>query len=352
MSNIKKQFFGQMEDGQRVQLFTLVNSNGMQVSITNYGGIITKIIVPDKDDKMGDVVLGYDSLAGYLENSAYFGAIIGRYANRIAKGKFNLNDDVYFLPINNGVNHLHGGIKGFDKIVWTANEISGSEHPSLELSYLSPDGECGYPGTVEVKVIYKLTEQNELCIKYIAITDKPTICNLTNHTYFNLKDAGKSCILEHKLMIDADYITPVDCTQIPTGELMPVIETPFDFSKAEMIGRRINEKHQQLQYGYDHNFVLNGNKGEMHRAAILSEVSSGRVLEVFTEEPGVQFYTGNYLDGTLIGKNSIIYDQQAGLCLETQHFPDSPNQPNFPVTILNPGETYKTTTVYKFSVFQ
>ncbi len=327
----------------------------MSVSITNYGGIFTKIIVPDKDDKMGDVILGFDNIARYLKNNLYFGAIIGRHCNRISKGKFTLNNFKYSLPINNGFNHLHGGIKGFDKVLWTATEINQGDQLGLELTYTSPDGEEGYPGTMQVKVIYMLTDDNELRLEYEATTDKPTICNLTNHTYFNLNNADNSNILEHQVMIDADKITPVDATQIPTGEFMQVEGTPFDFRKTETIGSRIDEKHEQLQgepYGYNHNFVLNGKAGEMRKVAIVSEATSGRMLEVFTEEPGIQFYSGNFLNGTITGKDGVLYETRTGLCLETQHFPDAPNQLDFSSKILNPGETYKTETIYKFSVIQ
>lgn len=353
MSNIQKQSFGEMEDGQKVDLFTLANSNGMGVSITNYGGIITKIIVPDKDDKMGDVILGYDNLSGYLENNFYFGAIVGRNCNRIAKGNFTLNNSEYSLPINNGKNHLHGGINGFDKVLWTAKEINLKDQYALELTYVSADGEEGYPGTMQVKVTYWLTDSNELWIEYNAITDKPTICNLTNHTYFNLCDAGRSNILNHKIWIDADQITPVDAMQVPTGEFMQVNDTPFDFRKAELIGDRIGKEHEQFDLavsGFDHNYVLNGKSGDMRRVASVSESSSGRLLEVFTEEPGLQFYSGNYLNDNIIGRGGIVYKQHTGFCLETQHFPDAPNQPDFPSTVLNPGEAYKSATIYKFSV--
>jgi aldose 1-epimerase len=354
MNQIESRPFGDLTDGRTVQLYTLTNANGMKVSITNYGGIITEVIVPDKKGNMGDVVLGYDNLSGYLEVTPYFGALIGRYGNRIARGKFMLNNQEYPLATNNGPNHLHGGVQGFDKLLWTAKEIESGDNVGLELSYVSKDGEEGYPGTLTVKVNYILTNQNEIRFEYEATTDKPTICNLTNHSYFNLKDAGKTPILGHILMIDADKMTPVNETLIPTGELTPVQDTPFDFRNPKVIGRRINEDTEQIKFGqgYDHNFVLNGTTGELRKVAVLSESESGRVLEVFTEEPGVQFYSGNFLDGTITGKNGTVYAYRHGLCLETQHFPDSPNKPDFPTTTLNPGEVYKTTTVYKFLVAQ
>ena len=349
---IEKQSFGKTEDGRSVDLFTLTNASGMKVQITNYGGTVTSIVVPDKDGDMGDVVLGYDSLDGYLEKSPYFGCLIGRYGNRIAIGKFTLNGKNYTLATNNEPNHLHGGLKGFDKVVWAAKEIKGDEDVGLELTYLSKDGEEGYPGNLSVKVIFTLTNDNALRIDYEATTDQPTICNLTNHTYFNLKDAGASPILDHELMLDADYLTPVDETLIPMGELQPVAGTPFDFKTPTAIGARINADHEQIKFGlgYDHNFVLNGKAGELRLVGKLIESTTGRIMEIWTTEPGIQLYSGNFLDGTITGKNGTVYHYRHGLCLETQHYPDSPNQPNFPSTVLNPGEKYQTTTVYKFLV--
>jgi len=349
---IEKQSFGKTEDGTAVDLYTLTNANGMEIQITNYGATVTSIVVPDKYGNMGDVVLGHDNLDGYVEKSPYFGCIVGRYGNRIAKGKFTLNGKNYALATNNEPNHLHGGVKGFDKVVWTAKEIKGEDTVGLELTYLSKDGEEGYPGNLSVKVIYTLTNENALRIDYEATTDQPTVCNLTNHTYFNLKDAGASPILDHELMLDADNITPVDATLIPTGKLQPVAGTPFDFKTPTAIGARINADDEQIKFGlgYDHNFVLNGIAGELRLAGKLMESSIGRVVEVWTTEPGIQFYSGNFLDGTIFGKNNTVYLYRHGLCLETQHYPDSPNQPNFPSTVLNPGEVYQTTTVYKFLV--
>ena len=349
---IEKQDFGKTKDGISVDLYSLTNANGMKVSITNYGGIITSIIVPDKDGNMGDVVLGFDNLDDYMKKSPYFGCIVGRYGNRIAKGKFTLNGKTYTLAVNNGPNHLHGGIVGFDKVVWDAEEVRGGDYVGLKLSYLSKDGEEGYPGNLSVAVTYLLTNDNEIKIQYEATTDQPTLCNLTNHSYFNLADGGASPILDQELMINADSFTPIDETSIPTGELKPVEGTPFDFRKPKKIGLDIDDDNQQLRngQGYDHNFVLNGKAGTLRLVATAVDPSTGRVLEVLTEEPGVQLYTGNFLDGSITGKNGIVYGYRHGFCLETQHYPDSPNHPNFPSTVLNPGEKYHTTTIYKFSV--
>lgn len=349
---IEKQPFGKTEDGTTVDIYTLTNAHGVKVEITNYGGIVTSILVPDKNGKLGDVVLGYDNLEGYLKMNPYFGCIVGRYGNRIARGKFSLNGKTYSLAINNEPNHLHSGVKGFDKVVWTAKEIEDEDAVGLELTYLSKDGEEGYPGNLSVKVIYTLTNENALRIDYEATTDQPTVCNLTNHTYFNLKDAGVSPILDHELMLDADYFTPIDKTFIPTGELHPIAGTPFEFTRLTKIGARINADDEQIKFGlgYDHNFVLNGEAGKLRLAGKLFEATTGRVVEVWTTEPGIQFYSGNFLDGSITGKNGTVYHYRHGLCLETQHYPDSPNQPNFPSTVLNPGEKYQTTTIYKFLV--
>jgi len=349
---IEKKLFGKTPEGMPVDLYTLTNANGMQVKITNYGGIITNIFVPDKNGLLGDVVLGYDNLDDYIKNNPYFGCIVGRYANRIAKGQFTIDSKTYTLAKNNGPNHLHGGIKGFDKVVWEAREIKGEDFVGLALKYLSRDGEEGYPGNLSVKVTYKLTNDNELRIDYQATTDKKTIVNLTNHSYFNLRDAGASSILDHVLMINADKFTPVDETLIPTGELRSVEGTPFDFRQPHQIGERINADDEQIKFGggYDHNFVLNGQTGELRLAAKVFEPKTGRVLEVFTTEPGVQFYSGNFLDGTITGKYGTVYKHRHGFCLETQHYPDSPNHPDFPSVVLNPGEKYQTSTIFKFSV--
>lgn len=352
--SITKTEFGKLPDGRRTDLYTLSNSNGMSVSITNYGGIVTKVLVPDQDGNIGDVVLGYDSVEGYLKQSPYFGALIGRYGNRIAKGRFTLDGREYKLATNNDANHLHGGDKGFDKVLWNAAPVREDDKVSLELTYTSPDGEEGYPGTLSVRVVYTLMADNILELDFQAETDKKTICNLTNHAYFNLKDAGASPILDHKLYIDADHFTPVDSTLIPTGELRPVEGTPFDFTEPTAIGARIDSDNTQLVYGngYDHNFVLNNQDGDMTLAARVTEPATGRALEIQTTEPGIQFYCGNFLDGTITGKYETVYDFRHGFCLETQHYPDSPNQPKFPSTVLNPGETYHTKTSWKFSTVE
>jgi aldose 1-epimerase len=347
---IKKDFFGQTADQKPVDLYTLTNSHGMEAKITNYGGILVSLKVPDRQGKLTDVVLGYDNLDAYLKNNGpHFGSTIGRYGNRIAKGSFKLNGKEYTLARNNGPNHLHGGVKGFDKVVWRAEGLQGSAGPALSLKYLSKDGEEGYPGNLSVNVIYTLTDANELKIDYSATTDKDSVVNLTHHSYFNL--AGTGNILNHELMLAADRFTPVDAGLIPTGELKSVKGTPFDFTTPTAIGARIGQADEQLKLGrgYDHNFVLNGGGGSLALAARVSEPTSGRVMEVHTTEPGIQFYTGNFLDGTITGKGGQVYQQRAAFCLETQHFPDSPNHPTFPSTTLKPGQKYETSTVYKFT---
>jgi aldose 1-epimerase len=350
---IEKAVFGTLPDGRTADLYTLRNAQGMTLTITNYGGTITSWTAPDKSGKYGDVVLGCDSLAGYLRGTPFFGALIGRYGNRIAKGKFTLDSTTYTLATNNNENHLHGGVKGFDKVLWTASAMNGEE-PALKLTYLSKDGEEGYPGNVSVEVVYTLQKDNALNIQYTATTDKPTVVNLTNHSYFNLANAGKSDILSHELMLNTPMYLPVDNTLIPTGELRPVKGTAFDFMQATTIGARINDTTDvQIRYGlgYDHCWITakSGTKTPELIAA-LHDPNSGRYMEVLTTEPAVQFYTGNFLDGKVIGKGGSPYRYRCGLCLETQHYPDSPNKPAFPSTILRPGETYKTTTVYRFSV--
>jgi aldose 1-epimerase len=351
-SNMKKQSFGKTSDGRPVDLYTLSNKMGMEVTITNFGGIVVSLKAPDRTGKFEDVVLGYDSIDGYLTNKAFFGALIGRYGNRIAHGKFMLNDKTYSLPKNDGDNTLHGGLEGFNKRLWTAKDVSGSKGPALELTYLSPDGEEGFPGNLKVKVVYTLNDQNELTIAYSATTDKDTVVNLTNHSYFNLAGQGNGDVLAHELMIKGDAITAVDDTLIPTGELRPVKGTPFDFTHATAIGARINQDDPQLKVGkgYDHNWVLNDH-GSRTPALVAEafEPKSGRVLQVLSTEPGVQFYSGNFLDGTITGKGGKAYNRRFGFCLETQHFPDSPNHPKFPSTMLKPGQTYSTTTIFKFS---
>jgi len=348
---IEKQAWGKAPDGAAVDLYTLTNDRGMQVKITNWGGIVTSILVPDRQGQLADVALGFETLDPYLQRHPFFGALAGRYANRIGKGRFTLNGQTYTLARNNGENSLHGGLKGFDKAVWKAREIPPG---GLELSYLSKDGEEGYPGNLSATVVYTLTDDNELKIDYTATTDKETVVNLTNHSYFNLAGAGTGDILKHEVMLNADRFTPVDAGLIPTGELASVKGTPFDFTQPTAIGARIEEKHEQIVRGkgYDHNFVLNkgtGGAGSLSLAARVTEPTSGRVLEVYTTQPGVQFYTGNFLDGTLTGKGGKTYQRRAGFCLETQHFPDSPNKPNFPSTALKPGEKYHEVTSFKFS---
>jgi aldose 1-epimerase len=330
-------------DNKDVFLYTLKNKNGIVVKITNYGGIITSILVPDLKGNMGDIVLGYDSLKGYLAVTPYFGAIVGRYANRIAKGTFVLDHKVYRLAINNGNNSLHGGLKGFDKVVWDVQEIDDSTGTGLILTYKSRDGEEGYPGNLDVTVTYLLNSTDELRMTIEALTDKPTPVNLCNHTYFNLGEANTD-ILGHLLLINADRYTVVNDELIPTGELRRVVGTPMDFRKMRRIGELIN----MVKGGYDHNYVLIKKDKELKLAATVDDPVSGREVNVFTTQPGVQFYTGNFLDGTIKGKSGKVYKQHYGLCLETQHFPDSPNQPSFPNTILRPGEKFNEITVYKF----
>ena len=344
-----KQSWGKTAAGEPVDLYTLTNSKGMEARITNYGGIVVSLKTPDRSGQYGDIVLGFDSLDGYLAEHPYFGALIGRYGNRIAKGRFKLNGVEYKLARNNGENSLHGGLKGFDKRVWTAAETGTASEPALELTYVSKDGEEGYPGTLTSRVTYTLTDNNELKIDYLATTDKDTVLNLTNHSYFNL--AGEGTILDHEVTIDADRFTPVDAGLIPTGELKPVEGTPFDFRKATAIGARIDANDEQLKRGkgYDHNFVLNGNMGDLRSVVRVREPKTGRTMEVLTTEPGVQFYTGNFLDGTLTGKGGRKYVFRSGFCFETQHFPDSPNQPKFPTTVLKPGAEHRSTTVYRFA---
>ncbi len=339
--------FGRNTSGEDVMLYTLANARGTLVKITPFGGIITSIIVPDRECRMGDVVLGFDELAGYTDKVPFFGAIIGRYGNRIAGGRFSLDGKSYTLACNNGPNHLHGGIRGFDKVLWQAENVQ-AESASLTLTYLSRDMEEGYPGNLSVKVIYTLTDDDRLVIDYSASTDKKSVINLTNHSYFNL--AGEGDILDHELFIDADRYTPVDEGLIPTGELAPVENTPFDFRTPQTIGARIGAQDEQLirAGGYDHNYVLNGKMGELRRAAAAFEPRTGRLLEVWTTEPGMQLYTGNFLDGTLTGKEGKVYGYRTGFCLETQHFPDSPNHPDFPTTVINPGEIWTSRTVFRF----
>ena len=343
--------FGETEDGQPVRLYSLRNANGLKADIMTYGAIVVSLRTPDRKGHMDDIVLGCDKLDDYIKNSPYFGAIVGRYGNRIAKGKFTLDGTEYTLATNNNnLNHLHGGVKGFDKVVWNDEPVWKADAVGVKLSYLSKDGEEGYPGNLKATVTYLLTNKNELRIDYEATTDKATPINLTHHGYFNLT-GGERDILGHVLALNADKFTPVDEGLIPTGELAPVKGTPMDFAKPTAIGARIGNAYEQLKFGggYDHNWVLNKRGREMSLAARVYEPTTGRVMEIHTTEPGIQFYSGNFLDGTITGKEGKVYKHRWGLCLETQHFPDSPNKPNFPSTILRPGEKYETTTIYSFS---
>ncbi len=332
-------------DGKEVYLFTLVNDKGTEVKISNYGGTVTSFITADKNDKKSEIIIGFDSLNQYLQKPPYFGALIGRYGNRIANAKFTLDGTTYRLAANDGKNTLHGGLKGFDKVVWDAS-ISSDSVPSLTLKYMSKDGEEGFPGNLSVTVQYTLTDQNELKIEYDAETDKATPVNLTNHTYFNLSGDVNNTILDESLMIDADQYTPVDSTLIPTGKITAVKGTPYDFTSAKKIGKDINE----VKGGYDFNWVLNRKDSSLEKVAVVSDPITGRSLEVYTTEPGIQFYTGNFLDGKFINRDGKPIKVHSALCLETQHFPDSPNEPGFPSTILRPGEKYHSVTVYKVVV--
>ena len=348
---VSKASFGKLPDGTAVDLYTLRNASGAEAQITTYGGIVTSLKVPDRNGKLGDVVLGHDHLSGYLvANNPYFGCLVGRYGNRIANAKFKLNGKEYKLTPNNAPNTLHGGPKGFDKAVWSASSYYDSERgTSLELKYVSRDGEEGYPGNLSVTAVYTLTQDNALRLDYTATTDADTVCNLTHHSYFNL--AGRGDILDHEVMITADRFTPVDANLIPTGELRPLKGSPLDFSTPTKIGARINADDEQIKLGkgYDHNYVFNKPPGQLGLMARVTEATSGRVMEVWSTEPGTQFYTGNFLDGTITGKGGWVYQRRNGFCFEPQHFPDSPNQPAFPTTTLKPGETYKNTIIYKFS---
>ena len=346
---ITKADFGRTPEGASAELYTLRNSHGTEAQITTYGGIVTSLKTPDRQGKLGDVVLGYDHLDGYLKSTPYFGALIGRYGNRIANGKFVLDGTTYTLATNNGANALHGGLKGFDKVNWTARPLPTANGPSLILTYVSKDGEEGYPGNLFVTAIYSLTEDNELRLDFEATTSAKTVVNLTHHSYFNLRGSGD--VLDHVVTINADRFTPVDGGLIPTGELRPVQGTPFDFTSPHTIGERINQNEEQLVRGggYDHNWVLNKQGKELSFVANVYEPTSGRILDVYTTEPGTQFYTGNFLDGSITGKGGWVYQRRNGFCFEPQHFPDSPNQPAFPSVVLNPGEKYHNTIIYKFS---
>jgi len=349
---VSKEPFGTTPDGLSVDIYTLRNAAGCEVRITNYGGRVVSLKVPDRQGRLGDVVLGFDNLADYLKENPYFGALIGRFGNRIANGRFTLDGKIYTLATNNGPNHLHGGIKGFDKVVWKAQGfVRDSHEPVVALQYTSPNGEEGYPGTLDVLAVYTLTNDNALRIEFGATTtSRDTIINLTHHSYFNL--AGQGDVLGHDVMINAEQFTPVDANLIPTGELRSVEGTPFDFRTPTAIGARINQDDEQLKFanGYDHNWVINKAPGELGLMARVYEPTSGRILEVLSTQPGLQFYTGNFLDGTLKGKGGSVYQFRSGFCMEPQHYPDSPNKPNFPSVVLKPGDTYKSTIIYRFSV--
>ena len=348
---IEKEAFGEMPDGAAVDLYTLRNAGRCEVKITNYGGIVVSLTAPDRTGKLDDVVLGYETLREYLAGSPYFGALIGRYGNRIGAARFTLDGAEYTLAANDGANSLHGGDRGFDKVLWRAEAVEGEREDSLKLTYLSADGEEGYPGNLSVSVVYTWTGDNELRIDYTAKTDRKTVLNLTHHSYFNLAGAGVGDNLAHEMMIHADRFTPVDAGLIPTGELRSVEGTPMDFRQPTPIGERIDADDEQLTLagGYDHNWVLNGADSSPAPAALVHEPTTGRIMEVLTTEPGIQFYAGNFLDGSQVGKGGQAYPYRSAFCLETQHFPDSPNRPEFPSTVLGPGQTYRQTTVYRFS---
>lgn len=353
-NSITKEVFGKLSNGRTADIYTLINSKGMKVKITTIGGAVTEMWAPDKNGMLQDVTLGYDNAAGYENDNLYLGFLIGRYANRIGKAKFSLDGIEYQLFANDGPNLLHGGKMGFHRALWTAELKQDSDSVSVLLSYLSKDGEQGFPGNVKVTVTYTLTNDNELQMIYSAETDKTTVINLTNHAYFNLAGAGERDILDHILTINADGFTPVDNTLITTGEIRKVTNTPFDFTKPEKIGARINNADEQLKIagGYDHNWVLNKKDNELSLAAKVVEPESGRVLEVLTTEPGIQMYSGNFLDGKVTGKRGKVYKHRYGFCLETQHFPDSPNKPAFPSVVLKPGEKFASKTIYKFSTIK
>jgi len=350
-ATITRSAFGKLEDGTEISLYTLTNAAGTVATITNYGGIIVSIKTEDKNGNLEDIVLGFDSLSSYVKNNPFFGAIVGRYGNRIAKGKFKLDDQSYNLAVNNGENHLHGGLKGFDKVVWAGDNYNTPDGAVLKLTYTSKDLEEGYPGNLQAEVTYTLTNDNELKIDYKATTDKKTIVNLTNHSYFNLSGNTKTDILNHEVSIAASKFLPVDKGLIPTGGPKDVKGTPFDFTTAHTVGERINDKDQQLQIGggYDHCWVFD-DSNKLSPKATVYDSASGRFMELFTTEPAVQFYSGNFLNGSVTGKFNTVYTKRFGLCLETEHYPDSPNQPSFPTTVLNPGDVYTTQTIYKFSV--
>lgn len=344
--------FGVLPSGDSVHVFTLTNANGLELRVLDYGGIVVSLKTPDRDGRFADIVLGFDDLQDYLDHSPYFGAIAGRYANRIARGRFMLDGTTYELAINNGVNSLHGGIRGFDKVVWRATPTADSTSVGLQLEYVSHDGEEGFPGTLTTRVTYTLTDSNQFVIDYDATTDKATVVNFTQHSYFNLAGDGSGDILGHVVTLNADRYTPIDTTSIPTGDLPDVTGTPFDFRSGVAIGARIDKDDPQLRNGngYDHNWVINRDGPGLVPAAHVEEPTSGRTMDVATTEPGIQMYTGNFLDGSYAGKAGRVYRHRYGVCFETEHFPDSPNHPQFPSTVLRPGETFRSRTVYTFGV--
>ena len=349
--SVARAAFGSLPDGQAIEGFTLRNAHGLELHAITYGGIITSLKTPDRNGQMADIVLGFDSLAGYVRGTPYFGAIIGRYGNRIARGQFTLDGQTYKLATNNGQNHLHGGNRGFDKVVWHGEPFESDSAVGVVFTYTSADGEEGYPGKLDAKVTYTLTDNDDLVVDYYAVTDKATPVNLTQHSYFNLT-GGSGDILGHLLTLNASSYTPVDSTLIPTGEVAPVAGTPFDFRQPVAIGARINQDDPQIRKGpgYDHNFVLDRSGSGLTQAARVTEPTSGRTIDITTTEPAIQFYSGNFLDGTITGKNGTVYKHRTGFCLETQHYPDSPNHPQFPSTILHPGEAYRSQTVFHFGV--
>jgi aldose 1-epimerase len=347
----EKKPFGNV-DGKDVALFTLTNSGGMKMSVTEYGGIVTSFFAPDRTGKMDDIVLGYNTIDGYVKNNPFFGAIIGRYGNRIGKARFSLGGKEFSLSVNDGENCLHGGKKGFDKVVWSGREVNRNDAVGIEFNYVSEDGEQGFPGNLSASVIYLLTNNNEFTIEYTATADKETVVNLTQHNYWNLSGEGNGDILGHELTMYADKYTPVDAGLIPIGELATVHGTPMDFTRSMKVGARINADFEQLKrgIGYDHNWVINRKSPEgLESAALVYDPITGRIMEVLTTEPGMQFYSGNHLDGSIIGKKGKPYARRSGLCLETQHFPDSPNKPDFPTTVLKKGQKYISVTTYRFS---
>lgn len=352
LERIKSEPFGKAPDGTPVELFTLINLNGVTAQISNYGGIITTLNVPDKDGNFDDVVLGFYTLEEYIKKSPHFGCLVGRFGNRIAGGKFTLDGVEYQMAINNGPNHLHGGLVGFDKKVWTPEMITEENGSALKLTYLSPDGEENYPGNLNVEAVYRLNDDNELILTFSATTDKKTVLNLTHHSYFNLKGHGNGDILDHEIQFNSTEFVAIDSTSIPLGPLMNVSNTPFDFLQPKSIGQDIEADDEQIRNGggYDHSFVVDGYNEKLKLACTVWDHTSGRMMEVWTTEPAVQFYTGNFLDGSIKGKDGKVYKQRYGFCLEAQHYPDSPNHPEYPTTVLGPGEVYDQTTIYKFLV--